>query len=154
MYRSLTDAVVFSGSIPGTEYDWTNMRSVIGLAASGNGNIPAFIASNPGNVPGCGYHHSNSGLFQRRDHLFWGCREFTITVYPMESVDIGNDLVICQNQISANLSASLSGGATGGTWSGGLGIFSAPNSLVTTYTPDPSGIWATVEIVFVTNNLL
>ncbi|MEZ4917582.1 MAG: hypothetical protein R2792_00630 [Saprospiraceae bacterium] len=33
-----------------TEYDWTNDETSIGLAASGNGNIPAFYCKQPWNV--------------------------------------------------------------------------------------------------------
>ena len=48
---SLTAPVNFSGSIAGTVYNWTNSAPTIGLAASGTGNIPAFIADNPTNGP-------------------------------------------------------------------------------------------------------
>ena len=41
-----TSAVVFIGSVPGTVFNWTNNNISIGLAASGTGNIPSFIAIN------------------------------------------------------------------------------------------------------------
>ena len=40
-------ATNFSSSLPGTSYSWTNSNTAIGLAASGTGNIPSFIAANP-----------------------------------------------------------------------------------------------------------
>ncbi|MCA6489145.1 MAG: hypothetical protein IM551_03860, partial [Chitinophagaceae bacterium] len=40
-------AVVFSGNVGGTIFNWTNDRSDIGLPAVGSGNIPAFTYVNP-----------------------------------------------------------------------------------------------------------
>jgi hypothetical protein len=48
---SSTTAVIFSGTVAGTSYAWTNNNTAIGLAASGTGNIPAFIAVNTTNSP-------------------------------------------------------------------------------------------------------
>jgi hypothetical protein len=42
--------VVFS-SIPGTTFTWSNSNPLIGLAAAGSGNIPAFTAVNTANYP-------------------------------------------------------------------------------------------------------
>ncbi len=50
-----TAAVTFSGSVSGTVYNWTNTGPVIGLPASGSGNIAPFIArSNGASVTGAG----------------------------------------------------------------------------------------------------
>ena len=43
---SQTTAINFSGTIGGTEFNWVNNTPGIGLAASGNGNIPVFTATN------------------------------------------------------------------------------------------------------------
>ncbi|HOW26600.1 MAG TPA: HYR domain-containing protein, partial [Bacteroidales bacterium] len=42
---------VLSGTIPGTTFSWVNNNIGIGLAASGIGNIPSFIATNDGDGP-------------------------------------------------------------------------------------------------------
>ncbi|WP_294824436.1 PKD-like domain-containing protein [uncultured Flavobacterium sp.] len=42
-------AIVFSNSVAGTTYTWTNSNTTIGLPASGTGNIPAFTPVNTGN---------------------------------------------------------------------------------------------------------
>ncbi|MBX9781905.1 MAG: DUF2341 domain-containing protein, partial [Chitinophagaceae bacterium] len=49
--NSSTNAITFSGSVPGTIYNWTNNNTSIGLAASGTGNIAAFTATNSGTTP-------------------------------------------------------------------------------------------------------
>ncbi len=47
-----TTAVNFTGNgVAGVVYNWTNSEPSIGLAASGTGNIPAFIAENPSSGP-------------------------------------------------------------------------------------------------------
>jgi hypothetical protein len=48
---SKTDAVIFSGTFPGTTYSWQNSNTSIGLAQGGTGNnIPSFTALNTGSV--------------------------------------------------------------------------------------------------------
>ena len=49
--NTATSAINFSGSVPGTSFNWTNNNTSIGLAANGSGNIPSFIASNNTGVP-------------------------------------------------------------------------------------------------------
>ena len=46
-----TEAVNFSGSIPGTIYKWTSSNASIGLSAIGSGNICSFAAINNGPTP-------------------------------------------------------------------------------------------------------
>ena len=41
-----TTAINFSGTVPGTNYTWTNSNPSIGLPANGSGNIPSFTALN------------------------------------------------------------------------------------------------------------
>ncbi len=46
-----TLAVNFTGNVTSTVYNWTNNTPAIGLASSGTGNIPSFIAINTGTLP-------------------------------------------------------------------------------------------------------
>ncbi len=43
--NNTTTAIIFNGAVNGTTYNWTNTNSSIGLASSGSGNIPSFIAN-------------------------------------------------------------------------------------------------------------
>ena len=45
-----TNTIIFSGSVTGTTFTWTNDNTAIGLPASGNGNIPSFTATNATNA--------------------------------------------------------------------------------------------------------
>ncbi len=46
-----TAAIIFSGAVAGTTFDWVNDDPSIGLAASGTGDILSFVATNTGNLP-------------------------------------------------------------------------------------------------------
>ncbi|MBK7305978.1 MAG: hypothetical protein IPI88_02400 [Chitinophagaceae bacterium] len=48
---SPTLPVNFTSPTAGVIFNWTNNTPAIGLAAAGTGNIPSFIAQNPGNTP-------------------------------------------------------------------------------------------------------
>ena len=147
----LTAPVIFSGAVPGTVFNWVNNNPAIGLAASGTGNIPAFTALNGGattlvaTITVTPAFTNNAVLCNGAPFLF------TITVYPRPTVFAGNDLTICQNQ-QANLAASLGGGATGGTWSGGSGTFSNLASPLSAYTPAPGEYGTTVKLAFTSND--
>ena len=45
-----TQLIQFTGTLTGTNYDWTNNNTSIGLPASGNGNIASFPTSNSSDV--------------------------------------------------------------------------------------------------------
>ncbi len=49
--NTATAAVNFTGSVPGTTFNWANNTPSIGLAASGSGNIVSFTATNGTNAP-------------------------------------------------------------------------------------------------------
>ncbi|MBL7795864.1 MAG: hypothetical protein JNJ90_05105, partial [Saprospiraceae bacterium] len=117
-----TNAVTFTGSIPGTVFNWTNNNTNIGLAASGSGNIPSFIAQNPGTTIQTATITVTPVLVTGSGSCPGTPITFTYTVYPRPVVTLPASVTICQDQ-NAVLSATLGGGATGGTWSGGAGQF-------------------------------
>lgn len=86
-----TTAVIYTGTVAGTTYSWTNNNSSIGLASAGMGNIPSFTAMNNSNVPSTGVItitptangcNGNSGTF-------------TITVNPTPRVDTVVNQAVC-----------------------------------------------------------
>jgi hypothetical protein len=88
--NSLTSAVNFTGTVPGTNFRWTNSNTTIGLAASGTGAIPAFTATNTSGIP----------------------QIATITVTPSLATNSGgsgvsNILIVYADQGAANLQAAL-----------------------------------------------
>lgn len=73
---------------------------------------------------------------------------------PAPVVNAGGDILACTNDEEIDLSGTVSGPTTTGTWSGGAGTFSPdPNTLNATYTPDPGEITAgTVTLVLTSTN--
>ncbi len=57
-----------------------------------------------------------------------------LTIEPAPSINAGNDQTLCANNASASLTATQTG-ASGVSWSGGLGLFGTPNLASTTYEP-------------------
>ncbi|MBK8922821.1 MAG: hypothetical protein IPM81_15150 [Saprospirales bacterium] len=146
-----TAAVVFGGPVAGTVFNWTNNNTSIGLGASGTGNIPSFTALNVGNTTQVATITATP-VFTNNSLTCAGTPAiFTISVFPRPTVFAGNDQTICQNQ-QANLAASLGGGATGGTWSGGSGSYANPFAPNTTYTPAPAEYGTTIQLTFTTND--
>ncbi len=82
----LTAPVNFTGTVAGTVFNWTNNNTAIGLAASGTGDIPAFIAVNATNLPITATitvtpSYTNAGVTCTGPF-----KTFTITVNPVPTV--------------------------------------------------------------------
>jgi gliding motility-associated-like protein len=74
-----------------------------------------------------------------------------VTVYPLAEVDAGPDQSVCSASIQ--LSGSLSGSATSGSWSGGTGTYAPANtSLHATYTPSAAEVTAGTVTLTLTSN--
>ncbi len=91
--NSNTTAVNFSGAVNNTTYNWVNTNPAIGLAVSGNGNIPSFTAINTGNTA--------TGAVITVTPSAYGCtgmpQTFTITVNPTPDIQQPVDQVLCSN---------------------------------------------------------
>ncbi len=100
-------AINFTGTISGTNFSWTNDNTSIGLAASGNGNIPSFTATNTSPIP-------QSGLITVTPTAN-GCsgtvRFFTITVSPTPTVVQPANQVLCNGAVTnaINFTGAVSG---------------------------------------------
>ncbi|MGC4104184.1 PKD domain-containing protein [Ferruginibacter sp.] len=109
--NSNTAAINFSGTVGGTVYQWTNSNTSIGLAASGNGNIPSFTASSNGN--------SNNTATITVTPMMNGCpgtpRTFTITVKPVPAVNQPADQQLCSGSFTSPI--NFTGPVTGTLYS-------------------------------------
>ena len=105
-----TNPVIFTGSpIAGTEFNWTNNNSLIGLPISGSGNISSFTASNNSTLPITGqitvtpFSNTCYGIPQT----------FNILVKPTPGLDNVASQVLCSN--TNTLPINLVGSVIGGT---------------------------------------
>ncbi len=106
-----TNAVNFlsSPTVSGTQYNWTNSTTSIGLGASGTGNISAFSTVNSGATPVV----ATITVTPTANNCSGNPISFTITVNPTPQVLNLNNLTVCpQAIVPANVLTSNVAGAT------------------------------------------
>jgi gliding motility-associated-like protein len=129
-----TSPIAFSGSVTGTVYSWTNSVTSVGLAATGQGNIAAFNASNATNAP----ISSTITVTPAYTNLGLTCtgtsQTMTITVNPTPQVNPINNQGICvgSNTASVNFASSFGVNPTTYNWTNtnssiGIGVSGTGN---------------------------
>jgi hypothetical protein len=80
--------------------------------------------------------------------------QVTITIYPVATIQAGADPITCATSPQVQLSGTIGGSATGGTWSGGGGTFTpGPNVPNPIYTPTLGEIASrSVTLTYTTND--
>lgn len=106
--NSSVAASIFTSTELGVSYSWTNTNNSIGIAASGNGNIPSFTGLNTLQVDNIG----TITVIPSLGTCSGPSTSFTITIYPLPQVDAGLDVNVCEGE-SVTLSAS---GANNYVW--------------------------------------
>jgi gliding motility-associated-like protein len=108
--------VTFNGT--GTQYNWTNTLTSIGLAASGSGNINAFTVSN-GTINPVVSQVSVVPVFSGNNLNCAGTPQtFSITVNPSPSAVLPANQIICNGQATAAI--NFTGTATSYSWTNDL----------------------------------
>jgi len=80
--------------------------------------------------------------------------QVTITIYPVATAQAGADKITCAVSPQVQLTGTIGGAATGGTWSGGSGTFTpSPGVPNPVYTPTPGEVAAgSVTLTYTTND--
>ncbi len=104
-------AIIFSGSVIGTTYSWTNSDVSIGLGSSGTGTINSFTATNPGTSPVI----ANLTVTPSANSCTGVSSSFTITVNPTPTVNPISNQVVCNN--TSTIPVNFTGAVTGTTYS-------------------------------------
>ena len=153
-----TNTIVFSSTVSGTTFTWTNNNTAIGLGASGTGNIAPFTAINPTAAPVTATITVTPST--------GAPATFTITVTPIPNVNSIPDGIFCNNTATpiVTLSGTISGASY--TWShtdpsiglaesgiGNIPSFTTVNSssapITSTYTVTPAfGTSAKPELLY------
>ena len=110
-HNTSTDLVQFSGSVPGTVYNWTNSNTTIGLAAIGTGDISAFTGTNNSNMPIVATIVATPAFTFAGPTCTGTSSSFTVTVNPIPSVDAVTNQVLC-HQVSTS-TVTFSGNVPG-----------------------------------------
>lgn len=126
-----TTAILFSGQIPNTTYNWTNSNSNIGLGANGVGDITAFTAINNGTTPII----ATITVTPNVNGCSGSSKTFTITINPSPSVSFTpSNQVVCSGS-SSNVVNLTSSSGTSFTWtalqpSGILGVLTSGTNTI------------------------
>ncbi len=107
-----TSPIVFTNTVAGTTYTWTNSETSIGLAASGTGNVPSFVAKNNTVNPVI----STITVTPKADGCAGASETFKIVVNPSASIIFspGNQFVCSGDNTQP---VQLSSSTTGATFS-------------------------------------
>jgi gliding motility-associated-like protein len=146
-----TAAIVFSGSVGGTVFNWTNTQPSIGLAASGTGNISSFTAINSGTSP-----VTAIGVVTPVAN---GCsgptQDFSITVYPTPTVNDPPDQVVCNGTSTAAVVFTSTVGGTSFGWTNSttsIGLPLSGSGNITSFTATNPGASPVTSNITVTPN--
>ena len=150
---TVTFATVNTGGV--TTYTWTNNDISIGLAASGTGNIPSFVATNPGTAPVVATiiatpHFSNGGKM-----CDGPAKTFTITVNPTGEVDLPASQVVCngENTSAVTFTTTSTGGVTTYTWTNNnisIGLAASGSGNIPSFVATNPGTAPVVATIIVT----
>ena len=113
-----TSAINFTTTNPtGTTFSWTNSTPLIGLAASGNGNVPAFMAVNTTNAPIIATITVTPSFSGGSAVCSGVSKTFTITVNPSGQVNQPTSLIKCNGDaVTLAFLTSNTGGTTIYNW--------------------------------------
>jgi gliding motility-associated-like protein len=124
-------SIVFTSGTAGTTFAWTNDNPSIGLAASGNSNLPAFTATNASAID----QVASISITPTLAGCVGSPVTFTVTVHPTPNINAGTDQSLCLGETSTLT-------ATGGnsySWDNGV-TNGTPFSPTTTTTYTVTGI--------------
>lgn len=130
-----SNAITFNG-LSGTEYSWTNSNSSIGLASSGSGDIPSFLATNTSNSS----ISSTVSITPKREGCNGFVQTFTITVKPKITPSFPSFGPYCQNSVLTQvmlptLSTDLP--SIAGNWNPGMLSTAMVGNFTYSFTPNP-----------------
>ena len=101
---------MLSGPIPGSQFNWTNSNTGISLNASGVGDVPSFIASNPSSTQQFSTVFISPFLQEGNVQCIGQIEDYLITVYPSPQME-NTDIEICSGEntnilLNANITST------------------------------------------------
>jgi gliding motility-associated-like protein len=132
------------GPIGGTTFNWVNSNAAVGLASTGTGNVPVFMAQNPTALPIQSVVTVTPIFINGNAQCPGQTISFTVTVNPAPTVDTVNLAICADNNVAHALSADL---PSSFTW------FATPNPLVINETSNPIQSSSTINdnLIQITN---
>jgi len=144
-----TDAVIFSGAVSGTTYNWTNSNATIGLVASGSGNIASFTAINTGTTA----QTATITVTPTANGCSGESTTFTITVNPGSSVNSVADQTLCNGAATSAVTFTGSGVGTTYSWTNSntsIGLLASGSGNIASFTAINTGTTVQTATIIVT----
>ena len=149
---SATSAVNFTGSTPGTVYNWINDTPSIGLASSGSGSISSFNAVNNSSTPVIATI-TVTPVYTNAGRLCTGVpQSFTIIVNPSTSMDPVADASYCNGSITTPIIFTSPVAGTTFSWTNSntsIGLGASGTGNLPTFTATNTGtipVMATITV--------
>ena len=141
-----------------TTYAWTNTTTSIGLAASGNGNIPAFTAINNGTDPVTATI-TVTPTFTNGVACTGPTKTFTITVNPTAQVNQPGNQILCNSTSTTTIIFGTinTGGTTTYSWinnEASIGLGTSGTGNIPAFTAINNGTSPVTATVIVTPHFL
>jgi hypothetical protein len=138
-----------------TTYAWSNSNSAIGLAASGTGNIPAFIAVNAGTATASAIITVTPTYASGGISCSGPSKSFTVSVNPTAQVSQPANLAYCSGSSSAavNFETDNTGGTTTYNWTNsatGIGLAASGTGNLASFKTVNNGTSLVVATIRVT----
>ena len=171
--NATTSAITFSGTIPGTAFNWTNNNVAINLSASGSSTVLPFVATNNTNAPVSGTIvvtpiYTSAGLTctgSTQDVLITVNPTPTVNAIPNQTVCVGSSTTAVTFSSTfnvagtsfawANSNAAINLGASGSTTVPSFASTNTTNGPISgTITATPSYVNAGVTCVGTTQSYI
>ena len=144
-----TNSIAFISSLSSTTYTWVNDNSIIGLSASGTGNIPSFTATNNTTAPIMAHITVTPTAY--------GCKgptyTFTITVNPTPTVQPVSNKTYCNATSTNSITFNSQVSGTTYTWTNdntSTGLVANGSGTITNYTATNNTNSAITSLITVT----
>ncbi|MEO6253440.1 MAG: hypothetical protein ABIO79_09055, partial [Ferruginibacter sp.] len=154
---SSTTTVVFTTNNTGgtTTYAWTNNTTSIGLAASGNGNIPSFVAVNTGTAPVIATITVTPTFTNDGVSCPGASKTFTITVNPTGQVNQPANQTLCNGSSTTTVvfTTNNTGGTTTYAWTNNttsIGLAASGNGNIASFVAVNTGTAPVIATITVT----
>ena len=144
-----TSAITFGGPVAGTTFSWTNSAPSIGLAASGTGNISAFVATNNGPAPAI----ATITVTPAANGCIGIPSVFTITVYPTTTVNQVANTFYCNGAATAAITITSPVAGTSFTWTNNtpsIGLAASGTGSIPSFTATNPGFSTVIATITIT----
>ncbi len=151
-HNDTTTNIIFTGTPLGTTYNWTNNNTAIGLAATGNGDILSFTATNNGTT----IDTALITVTPSANGCVGASISFTIIVNPVPIIDTIPNQSLCAGETTSPINFNGNIVGTSFNWTNNnttIGLAANGNGNITSFTAINNGTTIDTALITVTPSL-